>query len=235
MFPHGAIKHLRWAAGTLYFSRTFLSGSALDGPVLGVGQRPTFFYTRTARQDGIVRQDISLLGGMNVIGIPRSMEQLAEIEHLIAPSVEAAGYDIVRVQFMGGDRHTLQIMAERKDRRPVTVDDCADISRLISAVLDVEDAVPESYVLEVSSPGIDRPLVRIEDYARFAGFEARVETSRPVDGRRRFRGRLKGVTAGNILMTQDDEDAEIPFAEIRRGTLVLTDDLIAASLNEPNG
>ncbi len=172
---------------------------------------------------------------MNVIGIRRSMVQTAEIERLIAPSVEAVGYDIVRVQFMGDNGQTLQVMAERKDRRPVTVSDCADISRLISAVLDVEDSVTESYVLEVSSPGIDRPLVRIEDYARFAGFEARVETSRPVGGRRRFRGRLKGVTAGNILMTQDDEDAEIPFAEIRRGALVLTDDLIAASLSEPNG
>lgn len=178
---------------------------------------------------------MSLSGGMNVIGIRRSMDQTAEIEHLIAPSVAAAGYDIVRVQFMGGNGQTLQVMAERKDRRPVTVDDCADISRLVSAVLDVEDAIPGSYVLEVSSPGIDRPLVRIEDYARFAGFEAKIETSRPVDGRRRFRGRLKGVTAGNILITHDDQDAEIPFAEIRRGALVLTDDLIAASLNEPNG
>lgn len=172
---------------------------------------------------------------MNVIGISGSMDQTAEIEHLITPSIEAAGYDVVRVQFMGGDRHTLQIMAERKDRRPVTVDDCADISRLVSAILDVEDPVSDAYVLEVSSPGIDRPLVRIEDYARFAGFEAKVETNRPVDGRRRFRGRLKGVAAGNILMLQDNRDAEIPFAEIRRGVLVLTDDLIAASHNNSNG
>lgn len=201
----------------------------MDGPILGVGQRPTFFYT------GIARQDLSPLGGMDVIGIRRGMDQTAEIEHLIAPSVAAAGYDIVRVQFMGDNGRTLQVMAERKDRRPLKVGDCADISRLISAVLDVEDAVPESYVLEVSSPGIDRPLVRIEDYARFAGFEAKVETSRPVDGRRRFRGRLKGVAAGSIVITQDGADAEIPFAEIRRGALVLTDDLIAASLNEPNG
>lgn len=163
------------------------------------------------------------------------MDQATEIERLISPSVEAAGYDIVRVQFMGNKGQTLQVMAERVDRRPFTVADCANISRLVSAVLDVEDPVPESYVLEVSSPGIDRPLVRIEDYARFAGFDAKIETSRPIDGTRRFRGRLKGVSEGNILMTQGKSEVELPFAEIRRGMLLLTDDLIAASINEPNG
>lgn len=163
------------------------------------------------------------------------MDQAAEIERLIAPSVDAAGYDIVRVRFMGDKRPTLQIMAERKDRQPVTVDDCAGISRLVSAVLDVEDPVSGSYVLEVSSPGIDRPLVRIDDYARFAGFEARVETSHPINGRRRFRGRLKGVDAGNVLLELEGTEAEIPFAAIRRGALVLTDDLIAASIRESNG
>lgn len=163
------------------------------------------------------------------------MDQVTDIERLIAPSVEAAGYDIVRVQFMGDNSETLQVMAERKDRRSVTVDDCANISRLVSAILDVEDPIARAYVLEVSSPGIDRPLVRMEDYTRFAGFEAKVETARPIDGRRRFRGRLKGVSDGSILMALDGAEAEIPFAEIRRGALVLTDDLIAASINEQNG
>ncbi len=163
------------------------------------------------------------------------MDQGSDIERLIAPSVEAAGYDIVRVQFMGEDGETLQVMAERSDRKRVTVADCAKISRLISAILDVEDPVKRAYVLEVSSPGIDRPLVRLEDYTRFAGFEAKVETARLIDGRRRFRGRLKGVTEGRVLMALDGTAAEIPFAEIRRGVLVLTDDLIAASVGEQNG
>ncbi len=163
------------------------------------------------------------------------MDQATDIERLIAPSVEAAGYDVVRVQFMGDNSETLQVMAERKDRRPVTVDDCANISRLVSAILDVEDPIARAYALEVSSPGIDRPLVRMEDYTRFAGFEAKVETARPIDGRRRFRGRLKGVSDGSILMALDGAEAEIPFAEIRRGALVLTDDLIAALINEQNG
>lgn len=174
-------------------------------------------------------------GGMNVDGTCRSMDQAAGIERLIAPSVEAAGCDIVRVRFMGVQGQTLQLMVERKDRRPVSVDDCAEISRLVSAILDVEDAVARSYVLEVSSPGIDRPLMRIEDYARFAGFEARLETNRPVDGRRRFRGRLIGVSADRVVIALDESEAEIPFAEILRGALVSTDDPIAASIDQKNG
>src|SRR5690606_25713880 len=103
------------------------------------------------------------------------------------------GYDVVRVRFTGDSGRTLQIMVERQDRRPMTVDDCADVSRQVSALLEVEDPVPGSYVLEVSSPGIDRPLVRLDDFSRFAGFEARLETGQPVAGRRRFRGRIKGI------------------------------------------
>lgn len=163
------------------------------------------------------------------------MDQAAEIERLIAPSVEAAGYEIVRVRFLGANEQTLQVMAERMDRKPVSVDDCANLSRLVSAILDVEDPVASSYTLEVSSPGIDRPLVRIDDYTRFSGFEAKVETRHPIDGRRRFRGRLNGVSAGNVVLALDGLDTEIPFTEIRQGTLVLTDDLIAASITEPNG
>lgn len=111
-----------------------------------------------------------------------------KVSELIAPSLDALGYELVRVQINGQTNRTLQIMAERKDRRDMTVDDCAEISRNISAILDVEDPVPGAYDLEVSSPGIDRPLVRRDDFERFAGQVARVETGRPIDGRRRFRG-----------------------------------------------
>ena len=143
------------------------------------------------------------------------------------------GYRLVQVRLIGGQRRpTLQIMAERRDDRQMTVDDCADISRAISALLDVEDPLPGAYNLEVSSPGIDRPLVRLEDYARFAGHEARIETGRLLDGRKRFRGRLLGVEGTNVRMAladRADEIVESPFAEIEKAKLVLTDELIGGS------
>ena len=159
-----------------------------------------------------------------------------DIERLIAPSVDAAGYDVVQVRLMQEGGRTLQVMVERKDRRPVSVEDCTGISRMISALLDVEDPVSGSFVLEVSSPGIDRPLVRLEDYVRFAGFEAKIEAGRTIEGRRRFLGRLKGVAGEAVLIDCGNGDetrpVEIPFADIRRAMLVLTDELIAASLAE---
>lgn len=160
---------------------------------------------------------------------PRDAAGAAAIERLIEPAIEAAGFEIVRVQFMGANGQTLQIMVERRDRRQILVDDCAEISRLVSAILDVEDPVPGSYVLEVSSPGIDRPLVRLADYGRFEGFEARIETTGPIDGRRRFRGRLKGVRGNDVLIECDGATYDVPFANIRRAALELTDELIAAA------
>lgn len=158
----------------------------------------------------------------------------ASVRRLIAPSVEEAGYDLVRVEFPRGDRQTLQIMIERHDLVPITVDDCAGVSRLLSAILDVEDPLPGRYTLEVSSPGLDRPLVRIEDYERFAGFEARIEMTRPVDGRRRFQGRLRGTEEGLVQIECDGAVAAIPFSGIRRASLVVTDDLIEAAAREAN-
>ena len=113
------------------------------------------------------------------------MDRTAEIERLVEPTLDGMGYELVRVRESGGDQPTLQVMAERKDRQDMTVDDCAKISRTLSAVLDVEDPISEAYSLEVSSPGIDRPLMRLEDYERFAGFEVKIETKRPLDGHRK--------------------------------------------------
>ena len=161
-----------------------------------------------------------------------TIEQAATIERLIGPSVSAAGYDLVRVRFMGVGGRTLQVMVERRDRRPITVDDCADVSVIVSALLEVEDPVPGSYMLEVSSPGIDRPLVRPDDFARFAGFEARLETARPVEGRRRFRGRLKGIEGDVVRLDCDGEQASVPYAAIHDASLVMTDDLIEAARRE---
>jgi ribosome maturation factor RimP len=154
-----------------------------------------------------------------------------QIAAIIEPSLDAMGYRIVRILIMGGSRRaTLQIMAERRDDAPMTVDDCAEISRAVSALLDVADPdpVPGAYVLEVSSPGIDRPLVRPEDYDRFAGFEARIDLAEPHDGRKRFRGRLLGRADDHVRLAGESGEVRLPLAVIARAKLVLTDDLIAA-------
>jgi ribosome maturation factor RimP len=150
-----------------------------------------------------------------------------KIEALIAPSLAAMGYRVVRVAVTGGRRATLQVMAERVDDKAMTVEDCADISRTVSALLDVADPIATAYTLEVSSPGIDRPLVRREDFARFAGFEAKVELTAPVDGRRRFRGTLLGVEGDEVRLLVDAAPVALPLATVVRAKLVLTDELLA--------
>ncbi|MBP2311672.1 ribosome maturation factor RimP [Azospirillum soli] len=157
------------------------------------------------------------------------MDATGRIEEIITPSVEAMGYEVVRVQVTGGQHAVLQIMAERADGAPMTVEDCADLSRSISALLDVEDPIKNAYTLEVSSPGIDRPLTRLKDYERFAGFEAKLETRLAVDGRKRFKGMLKGVEDGLVCIDTEQGAARLEFDNILRAKLVLTDELIRAS------
>jgi len=151
------------------------------------------------------------------------------IEALIAPSLEAMGYRVVRAAFTGGRRATLQVMAERADDAAMSVDDCSLVSQTVSALLDVADPIAESYLLEVSSPGIDRPLFRREDYQRFAGFEAKLELHQSLDGRRRFRGRLLGLDGDAVKVNLGAEIVRLPLADITRAKLVLTDELIAAT------
>ena len=153
------------------------------------------------------------------------------LEAIVAPTIESMGFELVRVMLTGGRRPTLQIMAERADGSGMSVDDCAEISRTISAVLDVEDPIAGEYTLEVSSPGIDRPLTRLKDFRRYAGFEARVDLSAPIDGRKRFSGRLIGVDdADRVLLEIEPGVREaLPFEGIARAKLVLTDELVAAS------
>lgn len=158
------------------------------------------------------------------------MDQASLVAQLIEPSLESMGYELVRVQINGGASDMcLQIMAERRDRVEMNVEDCASISRNISTILDVEDPISEAYTLEVSSPGMDRPLVRLEDFTRFAGFEARIDTRTAIVDRKRFRGKLEGVDGETVLIEVDGETYEIPFGDILRAKLVLTDELIAAS------
>lgn len=153
----------------------------------------------------------------------------AEVEALIAPALEAMGYDIVRVQLSGGDRLKLQIMAEKHVDGSMNVDDCAQVSRAVAAILDVEDPIDQAYTLEVSSPGIDRPLTRLADFDRFAGFDGRVEMAMPVDGKRRFVGCLRGSRDGAVLIDCEEGEVVLPFAGMQRAKLLLTDALIAAS------
>lgn len=157
------------------------------------------------------------------------MIDTARIETLIAPSLEAMGYRLVRVAITGG-RHSqvLQVMAERIDERPMGVDDCTEVTHSVSALLDVADPIEHAYLLEVSSPGIDRPLIRREDYERFQGHEAKLELTAPIDGRRRFRGKLLGVEADRVRLNLGAEVVELPLARIQRAKLVLTDELLAA-------
>ncbi len=151
-----------------------------------------------------------------------------ELTRLLTPIVDAMGYEMVRVLITGTRNPTLQIMAERRDGVGMTVEDCAEISRAISAVLEVEDPIDDTYSLEVSSPGIDRPLVQLKDFERFAGFDVRVEMKAPHDGRRRLKGRLHGVAGTNVIVEEDGKRFELPFASIQRAKLILTDELIAA-------
>ncbi|WP_366556342.1 ribosome maturation factor RimP [Aquibaculum sediminis] len=155
----------------------------------------------------------------------------AEVERLIAPTVADLGFEIVRVQLTGdGGRQTLQIMAERPDGS-MGIEDCADLSSSVSAVLDVEDPISGTYSLEVSSPGLDRPLTRLKDYRNWTGFEAKIELTSPQEGRKRFRGLLGGVEGEEILLQESESEAlhRFPFSAIARAKLVLTDALIAAT------
>ncbi|ARU02802.1 ribosome maturation factor RimP [Yoonia vestfoldensis] len=148
------------------------------------------------------------------------------IAEIITPVVEDMGFEVVRVRLMTGKESTLQIMVQRPDGT-IEVDECAQISTAISAVLDVEDPIVDVYTLEVSSPGIDRPLTRLKDFDQWQGFEAKVETEELIDGRRRFKGELAGINGDDeVLITIDEGTIGLKFAWLSDAKLVLTDDLI---------
>jgi ribosome maturation factor RimP len=148
---------------------------------------------------------------------------------VVGPTIAGLGYELVRIRLMGGKRNTLQIMAERPEGW-IEVEDCARISRAVSAVLDVEDPISSEYVLEVSSPGIDRPLTRLKDFERYEGYEVKLETSEMIDGRRRFKGVLAGVEDGEVLVEIPEGTIGLAFDWLTDAKLVLTDALIAESL-----
>ncbi len=154
---------------------------------------------------------------------------------LFAPSVEDRGLRLVCVRvFAENNQPVVQVMAEDPQTRGLSVEHCARISRELSALLDVEDLVKDAYRLEVSSPGIDRPLISLQDFADFAGFEAKVEIAPPLNGQKRFRGRLAGTEGDQILITTDEGPASLPFAALVKAKLMLTDDLIKAGERKKN-
>lgn len=154
--------------------------------------------------------------------------RMAEI---ITPVIEDLGFELVRVRLMGGKYHTLQIMVERPEGG-IEVDDCAQVSTAVSATLDVEDPLTEAYTLEVSSPGIDRPLTRLKDFEAFEGYEAKIETNDLIDGRKRFKGILAGVEGTEVLINVDEGTIGLQFDWLADAKLVLTDELIKEMLRQ---
>ena len=160
------------------------------------------------------------------------MADIAALTALIEPEAKALGLSLVRVAMFGGTSDpTLQVMAERPDTRQLVIEDCAALSRRISDVLDEADPIEEAYRLEVSSPGIDRPLTRLSDYADWAGFDARLRLSETIEGRKQVDGRLGGVDGENVLIVtpKTNENLHIPFSAIASAKLLLTDALIKAT------
>lgn len=154
--------------------------------------------------------------------------RLAEI---VTPVIEDLGFELVRLRLMGGKTDTLQIMAERPEGG-IEVDECARISTEVSAVLDVEDPIIDAYTLEVSSPGIDRPLTRLKDFETFEGYEAKIETSELIDGRKRFKGVLAGVEGEEVLINVEEGTIGLQFDWLADAKLVLTDELIKEMLRQ---
>ena len=178
---------------------------------------------------------------------------LAKVESLLSPTLDDLGYEIVRIVFSRGARATLQIMVERKDRATMVVEDCIRISRAATVILEVDDPLDGDYLLEVSSPGIDRPLVKKEDFVRFTGDLIKLELNNPMDGRKKFQGRLMGLNdRDEVILSVGQKDDQgstgkkkprspskanqikavstteflLPFASIVKARLVVTDELL---------
>ncbi len=158
------------------------------------------------------------------------MNLIETVIKTIEPALTDMGYELVRVTVQGRELQTLQIMAERTDRKEMGLKDCEKISRTASALLDVADPFSGKWVLEVSSPGIDRPLVKLADYDRFVGQSAKIELANEIDGRRRFKGVLKGIKDQNVLLDFEGTELELPFNQIQHAKLTLPEEIF--NLNE---
>lgn len=155
------------------------------------------------------------------------MAQKHALQDMLEPVVESLGYELVRVLTIGMKNPTLQVMIDRKDGKEITVDDCAKVSRALSEVLDEKDPIENQYSLEVSSPGIDRPLTKPAHFERFAGYEAQIETSEEIEGRKRFKGKITALDKNNnIHFDMDGTEYVIPFDAISKAKIVITDELL---------
>lgn len=151
------------------------------------------------------------------------------LQDLLEPVIEGLGYELVRILTIGQKNPTLQIMIDRKDGQDINVDDCATVSRKISEVMDEKDPIEDQYSLEVSSPGLDRPLTKVEHFKRFLGYETKIETGVEVSGRKRFKGKTLAVDDKNtIKLEMDGQEYDIPFEDINKAKIVLTDELLAS-------
>src|SRR5690349_7605977 len=153
----------------------------------------------------------------------------SHLEPVFEPVIERAGFKLVRLRVMGGNTKTLQVMAERPDGS-MDVEGCATLSHVLLDFIEAEDPIEGDYELEVSSPGIDRPLTRLMDFSRWAGHEAKLELHMPIEGRKRFRGKLLGLDGNDVTLQTQDTRISFPFAQIAEAKLVLTDALIAEDL-----
>ncbi|GAA4215365.1 ribosome maturation factor RimP [Sagittula marina] len=180
------------------------------------GPLARFFVSAPERQDYMT--DLIAKTGMD--------KKIAEI---IAPVIEDMGFELVRIRLQGGNTPLLQIMAERPEGG-IEVDECAEISTAVSAILDVEDPISDQYTLEVGSPGIDRPLTRLKDFDTYEGYEAKIETHDLIDGQKRFRGILAGVEGSEVLVNVDAGTIGLQFDWLADAKLVLTDELIKEML-----
>ena len=158
------------------------------------------------------------------------MPPMHPLQNMLEPVVAKLGYELVRVLTIGQKNPTLQIMIDRLDDSNITVDDCATVSRAVSELLDEKDPIDGQYSLEVSSPGLDRPLTKIEHFKRFAGYEVKIETGVEVEGRKRFKGCLGQTDSQNrIHIDMNGTDYAIPFDDINKAKLIITDELLAAA------
>ena len=164
-----------------------------------------------------------------------------QLKALIEPELEALGYELVRVRISGGSNVNVQVMAEKPDRT-MDVEDCAKVSRVIAELFDEQDPITDNYTLEVSSPGIARPLVRQKDFEDFAGMVVKIELKDAMDGRKRFRGTLDGVENGHVMVAEGDKNSDgqdmvwgLPLEEIAEARLVMTDELIAEQTRAAGG
>lgn len=150
------------------------------------------------------------------------------LQDMIEPAVENLGFELVRVMTIGQANPTLQIMIDIADNsRDITVDDCATVSRVLSDLLDEKDPIKDKYTLEVSSPGLDRPLTKLKHFERYKGYVVKIETENKVAERKRFKGKITEVNGQNVVVDMDNTLYTIPFAEISKAKLVITDELWA--------